>query len=319
MCSGISDPATRDGLRRRRWFAVLGLFLTLVLMGWGGVVTSIDAGLAVPDWPTSFGSMDPIVTGFNDPANPSSRWWQHAPILAEHGHRILGVLVGMWAILLLLWMWKSESRIWLRRLAGGVLGLVILQGVLGGLRVIWVSLDLAIVHAMVAQLFFACLVVVALACFPAWDLAAAIASPSRNRLRLLSLATLAALYGQVYLGALLRHTGEGTDLVLAGLHILGAGLCVGLILATAAHVRRQFDGFKQLQRLAWGMMALLGVQLMLGFFAFTVLLIEAQLLQRSSAQVLLNSAHLITGTVLFGTTVAITLLSYRLRSPATSL
>ncbi len=306
-----SDPRTPADLRGRRWYAVLGLLLTLVLIGWGGVVTSIDAGLAVPDWPTSFGSLDPIATGFNDPSNPTSRWWQHAPILAEHGHRLMGTLVGLWAVFLVAWTWRTESRRWLRRLVGGVLLLVVFQGLLGGLRVIWVSVDLAVVHALVAQLFFSCIVAVALAFFPAWEATALISSPRRYRFRILSAATLMVLYLQVFLGALLRHEGGGTDAILAVLHIMGAALCLVLMLVTAAFVRRHFAVSKPLQRVAWGMLGVVGVQLVLGFIAFAVLLVEAQMLQRSAAQVFLNSAHLLTGTLLIGTTVAMTLLAFR--------
>jgi len=65
--------------RARWWFAVLTAFFTLALISWGGFVTTIDAGMAVPDWPSSFGSYDPFKTGFHDPTDPSAQWWDRTP------------------------------------------------------------------------------------------------------------------------------------------------------------------------------------------------------------------------------------------------
>ena len=76
------------------------------------------------------------------------------PVLAEHGHRLIGALVGLWAIGLALWTLIADSRKWVRIVAVSAVGLVTVQGILGGLRVIWTSMDMAVVHAMGAQLFF---------------------------------------------------------------------------------------------------------------------------------------------------------------------
>jgi hypothetical protein len=111
-------------------------------------VTSINAGMAVPDWPTSFQSYDPF--------NPWPEWWTITPVLAEHGHRFLGMLVGFMTV------GPSSLDVACRpqaldanpRLCGSWTGHRI-QGVLGGLRVVYVSLNLAMVHAAFAQIFFA--------------------------------------------------------------------------------------------------------------------------------------------------------------------
>src|SRR5205807_2863174 len=68
--------------------------------------------------------------------------------------RLAGAAVGFLSIVLAIWAWRTESRRWVRRLAYGVLGAVIFQGVLGGLRVVLLKLNLAIVHACFAQAFF---------------------------------------------------------------------------------------------------------------------------------------------------------------------
>jgi len=305
-------PVTRQTRWRYR-YSILAVGATVALMAWGGLVTSIDAGLAVPDWPRSFGSYDPLATGFEDPTDPTARWWNRLPILAEHGHRLLGALVGLLTLGLALWTWRADRRRWMRRLGFAALGLVIVQGILGGLRVIWVSLDLAVVHALMAQLFFSLLVALTLFTAPGWLRAESTpsASPQARRLGLLAAVTVATLYGQIILGALLRQFGAGVDLWFAGVHITGAFVVVGLVLATSSHTRQHFSTHRLLNRAAWFMMGAVATQMMLGFSAFTVLLVETQLAQRSAMQVVLNSSHLVVGALLLAAAVSLALLSSR--------
>ncbi len=305
-------PVTPETQWRYR-FSILAVIVCVALISWGGLVTSIDAGLAVPDWPASFGSYDPFATGFEDPANPESKWWHHLPILAEHGHRLLGALVGLLTVVLALWIWRFDPRRWMRRLGFAALGLVVLQGILGGLRVIWVSLDLAVVHALTAQLYFSLLVALALFTSKRWlrAEAAPAAGPDAKRLSVLALATVAALYVQIILGALLRHPGEGVHIGFAVVHITGAFVVLGLVLATCSRVRQDFSENRLLNRAAWIMLGAVAVQLMLGFTAFTVLLFETRLAQRSTAQVVLNSVHLVVGALLLASAVCLALLSLR--------
>ncbi|HMB92845.1 MAG TPA: COX15/CtaA family protein [Rhodothermales bacterium] len=300
----------------RHRYTILAVVVAVLLISWGGLVTSIDAGLAVPDWPTSFGSYDPLATGFEDPTDPTARWWHRLPILAEHGHRLLGALVGILVVLLAFWTWRADPRSWMRKLGFIALGLVIFQGILGGLRVVWVSLDLAVVHACVAQIFFSLLVAMALFTSGSWLRAESIpsTSPQTKRLTTLSLATVGMLYVQIILGALLRHPGTGVDPIFAGIHITGALVVVGLVLATFTFVRKHFEGYRLLNKAAWMMLGAVGLQFTLGFCAFAVLLIETQMAQRSVLQVVLNSAHLVVGALLMASAVSLALLS--LRHPA---
>src|SRR5438105_711223 len=124
--------------------ALLTAAATFPLIFMGGLVTSHGAGMSVPDWPNSY--------GYNMFLFPPRLWI--GGILYEHTHRLMGTIVGMLSILLTIMAWRVESRRWVRWLATGVLGAVIFQGVLGGLRVVLLKLDLAIVHACVAQGFF---------------------------------------------------------------------------------------------------------------------------------------------------------------------
>src|SRR5262245_15298824 len=123
--------------------AQLTVAATLLLIFMGGLVTSHGAGMSVTDWPNSY--------GYNMFTFPPSKWV--GGIFYEHTHRLMGKVVGMLSIVMTVVAWKYESRRWVRWLATAVLGAVIFQGVLGGLRVVWVDLKLAVVHACVAQAF----------------------------------------------------------------------------------------------------------------------------------------------------------------------
>src|SRR3989440_6766363 len=111
--------------------ALLTACATFPLIFMGGLVTSHGAGISVPDWPNSY--------GYNMFLFPPRLWI--GGILYEHTHRLMGTVVGMFAIVLALWAWRVESRRWVRWLATSVLLAGIFQGVLGGLRVLLVKLD----------------------------------------------------------------------------------------------------------------------------------------------------------------------------------
>lgn len=292
------------GMRWRHRFTVLTAFSTLVLMGWGAFVTSIEAGLAVPDWPSSYDSYDPF--------NPWPGWWRVTPLLAEHGHRLLGMLVGLLTTILAVWTWFAESRRWLRRLALGALALVSFQGLLGGLRVVWLSLDLAVVHAATAQLFLGLIVALAVFTSKWWLSGNAVADgPRDNRLWRLSLAVPAAVWLQIILGALLRHPGTGIHPVLVGFHIGGAVLVAAV---AAAFLLRVWNGFREsrlLYRGSWVLAGLVDLQLILGVTAYFVTLDDAGMLQPSNVQVVVNTAHAVIGALLMAGSVLAVLATHR--------
>lgn len=292
------------GMRRRHRFTLLTTLSTLVLMGWGAFVTSIEAGLAVPDWPSSYDSYDPF--------NPWPGWWRVTPLLAEHGHRLLGMLTGLLTTILAVWTWFTESRRWLRWLAVGALALVSFQGLLGGLRVVWLSLDLAVVHAATAQLFLGLVVALAVFTSKAWLRADATANgPCDPRLWRLSLVVLGAVWLQIILGALLRHPGTGIHPVLVGVHIGGAIL---VAIAVATFLLRVWSGFRDrrvLYRGSWVLAGLVDLQLILGVTAYFVTLDDAGMLQPSNLQVAVNTSHAVIGALLMGTAVLGVLATYR--------
>lgn len=132
-------------------------------------------------------------------------------ILYEHGHRMIATFVGLLTIILTVWLWKKEERRWVKILGIVALGAVITQGLLGGLTVIFLlPTAISVSHATLAQTFFAIVVSIALFTSHWWqsDYPRVISEGSATTLRLSFFTTL-AVYIQLILGALMRHTGSG--------------------------------------------------------------------------------------------------------------
>src|SRR5439155_23084860 len=186
--------------RPTKWlnrFAWLTCVSTLLLICSGGMVTSKNVGLAVPDWPTTF--------GYNMFLFPVSRWV--GGILFEHTHRLIGSLVGFLTIILAVWLWLCADRRWVRNL--GVIAVigVILQGILGGLRVTMMKDQIGIFHACVAQAFLALLVFIALVTTQIWHSLTRrlVDSQKLSPIKTLTVAITVAIYVQLALGATIRE------------------------------------------------------------------------------------------------------------------
>lgn len=187
------NPSRTTPARALHVFAWATSAATLFLICSGGMVTSKGVGLAVPDWPTTF--------GYNMFLFPVSQWV--GGIFFEHTHRLIASTVGFLTIILAAWLWSVESRRWLRWLGVAALGAVIIQGVLGGLRVTMLKDEIGIFHACLAQAFFGLLVFIALALSDSWREA-----PLRNvgsSATWLPLAATGLIYLQLGLGATMRH------------------------------------------------------------------------------------------------------------------
>ena len=178
-------------------FTVFTACCTFVLIAAGGLVTSTGSGLAVPDWPLSYGQiMPPMVGG----------------ILYEHGHRMIATFVGFLTTIMAVWYWKRESRMWVRYLALGALAAVIAQGILGGITVLFLlPTAISVSHATLAQTFF--VIVSSLALFTSkWWMESQPILADDGRvpgLTGLSISLVLAVYIQLILGALMRHTQSG--------------------------------------------------------------------------------------------------------------
>lgn len=276
--------------------AVLLACITLPLLFIGGLVTSLGVGLAVPDWPTTF--------GYNMFLYPWSK--MIGGIFYEHSHRLVASSVGVLTIVLAVTLWWKDSRAWLRWLGVFALGLVIFQGVLGGLRVVLLQQTLAIIHACFAQAFFA--LTVCLAVFTSSEWRGEMPQPTvadGGRLRRLAAMTTGFIYVQAIFGAVLRHTGERIDA-----HLLFAFFVAVHVVLLLVRVMRFQPAQRVLMGPALALATLLLVQLALGTVSYLGKFTAALHLPYR-ALVGLTTLHLVTGALMLAASVILTLRAFR--------
>ncbi len=195
-------PAYHPGLA---WFAAIGGCWVFVLVALGAFTTTIGAGMAFPDWPLSNGSLNP------------NGWLNNVAMFAEHSHRLSAGLMATITLIIAGWVTVVEQRTWLRRLSWGAVGLVFLQALVGGLRVLldgWriqmvdtsVGRLFAMLHACLAQLFVCTLIAIALACSRRW---LEKPQPVSDGLRRLGRWCVALLFCQLAIAAVMRHSFAG--------------------------------------------------------------------------------------------------------------
>jgi cytochrome c oxidase assembly protein subunit 15 len=298
-------------------FSVLVAASTLILILAGGFVTSTGSGLAVPDWPNSYGwfmltfPLDKMVGGI---------FW-------EHGHRLIASTVGFLILVLAVWLWRAEPRPWVRRLGFIALAAVITQGVLGGITVLWfLPKPVSIAHAGLAQVVFCLTVSIALFTSPGWQrgnaaLKGCATMPENRRLQLLALSTTVLVYLQILIGATMRHTGAGLaipDFPLAFgallpphwdariavhfAHRVGAVVVTIMMVATTTMVFARERERGELVRPSMLLIVLLCVQIALGAVVVW-----------SGKHFVINSVHVATGAAILGTSVVLTLRAHRPR------
>lgn len=283
---------------------------TVLLIAAGGMVTSTDSGLSVPDWPNTYGQfmfsfpLEKMVGG----------------IFYEHGHRMIASTVGFLTIALAIWIWKVDPRRWMRRLGLAALGAVILQGLLGGITVLLLlPAPVSIGHAGLAQLFFCLTISLALFTSPGWTRAqTAVDDPTLQKV---AAATTVMVYCQIVLGATMRHIEAGMaipDFPYAFGHVLppfwnagiavhfahraGAVLVTAAILATAGHVWYHHRARRELARPA----------ILLVLFVLTQVTLGAYVIW-SGLQPTINTAHVVNGALVLATSLVLTLRGYRYR------
>jgi len=285
-------------------FALFTAACTFFLLIAGALVTSNDAGLSVPDWPLSYGSLTPPMVG---------------GIFYEHGHRVVASFVGLLSMVLAVWLWRVASRLeprrrWLRWLGVAALGAIVLQGVLGGLTVLFfLPPPVSSAHAALAQLFFTTVASIALFTSAWWENEPVaprrdFGSPSVHTLGVL---TAGAVLVQLLLGAAFRHKAFGIVP-----HLVGAVVVTGLIFWFAGALKRRFAGVAELRLSARVLHILIGVQLLLGGAAYWSRLYAAPFPQPIPVMVTLTVAHVVTGALVLVSTVLVTLVCYRVVRPA---
>lgn len=298
--------------------AAVAVFLLLVT---GGLVTSLESGLAVPDWPNSF--------GHNMLLYPISQ--MKDGIYYEHAHRLFGMLVGVTALVMLGVVWREDSRRLVRMLAIAFIVIVCAQGLLGGLRVtgnitsatsgteLRPSTLLAIVHGMFGQIVFATACVIACIASTSWkSTTPAIAVVDAGRVRALPIVLLGVLLVQLFLGASYRHLQVPPHDGLPAqhpswpiwFHIAGAIVVLVLAVITGALAGSRARNIKPVRILGKGLVHAVGLQVALGVGALVVVLIRVDE-KIPGYEVLVTSAHQAIGALLLAMTAMLAALSLR--------
>jgi cytochrome c oxidase assembly protein subunit 15 len=289
-------------------YARLLVAATLLLVAAGGMVTSTNSGLSVPDWPTSY--------GYSMYSFPLSK--MVGGIFYEHGHRLIASTVGFLTIGLVVFVWRVDPRKWMRSLSLVGLGAVILQGVLGGMTVLYMlPAPISIGHAGLAQLFFCITVSIALFTSRSW-LESAVTPVDDATLRSRALGLTMAIYIQILIGATMRHIGAGlaipdfplalgrvipptwsAQIAVHFAHRVWALVVVIWIVANAMYIWRRHRQRRELVRPATWLVGLVLVQATLGVL--------------TAKQPEINTLHVATGAIVLGTSLVVTLRAFRVR------
>jgi cytochrome c oxidase assembly protein subunit 15 len=264
---------------------------TAILLFAGGLVTSTNSGDAVPDWwfvPLSFGKLLPKMTG---------------GVLFEHGHRLVASAVGLLTLVLAFALARGDRRSWVRRLGWIAFAGVCAQGTLGGVRVLHLAPPhvVAIVHACVAQLFFAAVVALAVVTSRAWETDEVSEAPTL--LPRIAAFAAAVTFLQILLGAVRRHTGWGLDVHAA----FSLAVAVAVLWAAAEAFR-----LERFTRTAAALVLLLVAQIALGLASYALVrggYVRAH--DTSFAQVATITGHLVVGGLIYALSVALALRAAR--------
>ncbi len=270
-------------------FAILLSVCTLLLVVAGGLVTSNDAGLSVPDWPLSYGKLMPAMEG---------------GIFYEHGHRMIATLVGFLTIVLAIWLWRVDDRAWMKRLGLIAVAAVIAQGVLGGLTVIYLLPPaVSIAHACLAQLFFSLTVAIALFTSESWRRGdRVVIDGGTPSLRILAVAAPLCVLAQLALGAAARHKALGVIY-----HVGGSALVTGVILWISMRVVRQYANHPSLNVSALALLSIAFAQVFLGIAAYMSRIATVDAVQPMPVMIVFTVLHVAVGalTMAAGTVLAI--------------
>ncbi len=317
-----TQPASENSLVWLHRYSVFTAASTLFLLVAGAMVKSTESGLAVPDWPLSFGRLMPPMVG---------------GVFYEHGHRMVATGVGLLTMGLVAWVHLREPRAWVRRLSLAALATVVTQGCLGGMTVLLkLPPFVSIMHAGLAQIFFCIVLSMAVFISPWWRHGPEpLEAEGATGLTGWAAGLTVAVYLQVLLGALVRHFGAALafpDFPLAGgqllpslqsfpqaltfIHRTGALAVTLLALLVLRRARRLLvrrgpacgGALIALRRAAWAVPVLLSAQLTLGACVVW-----------TGRSVHVTSSHLVVGAMLLGSSLLLTLVSARTaRDPETA-
>ncbi|OGR57077.1 MAG: hypothetical protein A3I11_06750 [Elusimicrobia bacterium RIFCSPLOWO2_02_FULL_39_32] len=277
-------------------FAIFVSVITFFLIIAGALVTSTGSGLAVPDWPLSFGKFFPAMTG---------------GVLFEHSHRMIAGTVAILTVLLSIFLWFKEERKWVAWIGSGAVGVVVLQALLGGVTVLYgLPPFISIAHAVLAQTFFCLMVSIALLTSPSWNRKEPPALEKQTHLKtLFSLALIAniLIYIQLILGAGFRH---GLGIKPIQWHMLNAFFILLISTFVIGKIFKQFKKEKGLFISAWVLISLLLFQNLLGIETILPMFGIPIYFDRRW----ISALHVACGALIFAVSIKITLESFHLKN-----
>lgn len=267
------------------------------LIIFGALVTSNDAGLSVPDWPTSFGSLYRI-----PPLNGG--------VFYEHIHRMIAQGAGLLTIILAIWTQRVDQRRWMRRLGWVALGTVIAQGILGGLTVLfYLPPAISSAHATLAQTYFCIMVSMALFTSRRWVETPRLHLPQPESPKLATLAyvTVAVVWLQLIFGAAFRHNGMKVMW-----HLVWFVVVLTMIMWLTMRVLRGYREVPALRTAVYRLMGLLTLQILLGFGAFvTRVILNEDAARPMRSLVIFTVAHVAVGALVLANTLILAIQARR--------
>jgi cytochrome c oxidase assembly protein subunit 15 len=303
----VALPQSTDWHPKLHLWIVLTFAVTVVAEITGSLVTTLNVGMADRDWPTW-------------PWQLLTRPWsaESFDYLVEHTHRLADYLTGILVIVLTVGACMVARRRWVRWLGVAALPAVILQGVLGGLRIkleIYfgqaIGTDLRIIHGSAAHLFLALLGVLVLVTSRGWTMSG-FAMETSKRLRIVAVLLASMVYLQIIFGAILRHT-DYSPLAQRG-HLLVVMLVVALstMFMVVARSEKVLTGGSK--KVLYAFKGLLVLQIMIGVETwlkrFHAGLFDSQPDMTLGTNIL-RSLHLVIGSLLFATAVMLAVCMYR--------
>lgn len=295
---------------RYRFFTVTAILVFLMLVT-GGLVTGLEAGLAVPDWPNSYG-YNMLLYPLTEMVSP-----ENEGVFFEHAHRLTGMFVGLASMVMLVcaWRWSTKPAIWFVAIC--IFVMVCMQGVLGGLRVtgyLTLSQDpmdlkpnlwIGIVHGVVGQLIFAGFVWITAMMSPTWNSASAERDTNAKDVRW-GWALVCTMVLQLILGAVYRHMLGDEQLAPRATHVLYTHITLALVVLVAAVVlglRFRLRNNNVLRTYGALLLGLVGVQLVLGGGALISILVRSGT-DIPAYEVVFTTLHQANGALLLGASVA---------------
>ena len=321
IAPAASGNPTSSG-ESRLWqarFALVACVAIFPLLLVGGLVTSTNSGMAVPDWPQTYGSnmfLYPLGTRIHEVVGKP-----YEQVFLEHSHRLFGALVGLTTLVLMVWVLLKDSRKWVKGVAIAAFVLVCFQGVLGGLRVTENSRPFALVHGVLAQLLFALVVSLAVVLSPTFLAGLPVAGSlaidalQAKRAKVFTAATLHTLILQLLLGAAyrqFRHIHILYTHVALSLVVMVLGAIAGITCGTIAPATGPIG--RTVSRVGTWLLVIVVIQFLLGWVAFVAG--GRTLTPETDLQAIVRTVHQGNGALLLGLATAAHVWARRLKAAA---